>query len=95
MRSHPVFNVGALKRYHRNEIAGRQVEPPPPITDADGFERFYVEKILAHRRERNRLKYLVKWIGYPEATWEPEEFLKNEAGQDLEPLKCYKRQNPH
>ena len=95
MRSHPVFNVGALKRYYKNEIAGRQVEPPPPITDADGFERFYVEKILSHRRERNRLKYLVKWIGYPDATWEPEQYLKNEIGQDLEPLKCYKRQNPH
>ena len=60
MRSHPVFNVGALKHYHRNEIVGCQVEPPPPITDADGFERYYVEKILSHRRDRYGLKYLVK-----------------------------------
>ena len=40
MRSHPIFNVSALKHYHGNEIVGRQVEPPPPITDADGFERY-------------------------------------------------------
>ena len=94
MRSHSVFNVSALKHYHRNEIVGRQVEPPPPITDADGFERYYVEKILSHRRYRHGLKYLVKWTGYPEATWEPERYLKNELGQDLEPLKSYKRLYP-
>ena len=93
MRSHPVFNVTALKRYFKNEIDGRQTEPPPPITDADGFERFFVEKILSHRRDRNGLKYLVKWIGYPDATWEPEKFLKNEIGEDLEPLIKYKRTN--
>ena len=95
MRSYPVFNVSALKHYHGNEIVGRQVEPPPPITDADGFERYFVEKILSHRRDRHGLKYLVKWTGYPEATWEPERYLKNELGQDLEPLKSYKRLNPH
>ena len=93
MRSHPVFNVTALKRYFKNEIDGRQTEPLPPITDADGFERFFVEKILSHRRDRNGLKYLVKWIGYPDATWEPEKFLKNEIGEDLEPLIKYKRTN--
>ena len=95
MRSHPVFNVSALKHSHGNEIVGRQVEPPLPITDADGFERYYVEKILSHRRDRHGWKYLVKWTGYPEATWEPERYLKNELGQDLEPLKSYKHLNPH
>ena len=54
-----------------------------------------MEKILSHRKDRQRLKYLVKWIGYPEATWEPEHYLKNEAGQDLEPLKVYKERFPH
>ena len=68
MRSHPVFNVSALKHYQRNAIVGRQVEPPPPITDADGFERYYVEKILSHRQDRYGLKHLVKWTGYMEAT---------------------------
>ena len=95
MRSHSVFNASALKHYQRNEIVGRQVEPPPPITDADGFERYYVETILSHRRDRHGLKYLVKWTGYPESTWEPERYLKNELGQDLKPLKSYKRLNPH
>ena len=95
MRSHPVFNVNDLKRYQKNELPGRQMEPPPPITDADGFERFYVENILSHRRNRHGLKYLAKWIGYPEGTWEPERHWKSEIGQDLEPLAIYRHHNPH
>ena len=87
--------MSALKKYHPNQIEGRQAQPPPPITDADGFERYLVEKILSHRKDRQRLKNLVKWIGYPEATWEPEHYLKNKAGQDLEPLKEYKERFPH
>ena len=47
MKSHPVFITSALKRYHGKKIEGRQAEPPPPITDADGFERYYVEKMFS------------------------------------------------
>ena len=36
---HPVFNVSALKKYNKNVLVGRTVEPPPPITDLDGFQR--------------------------------------------------------
>ena len=60
MKSHPVLNISALKRYYRKNIEGRQAEPPPPITDADGFERYYVEKVLSHHKDRHGLKYLVK-----------------------------------
>ena len=95
LRCHPVFNVSALKKYNKNVLEGRTVEPPPPITDLDGFQRYIVEKILSHRRRQGKLQYLVKWIGYNDATWEPEHFLKNEAGQDLNPLKRYKEMNPH
>ena len=95
LRCHPVFNVSALKKYNKNVLEGWTVEPPPPITDLDGFQRYIVEKILSHRRRRGKLQYLVKWIGYNDATWEPEHFLKNEAGRDLEPLKRYKEINPH
>ena len=91
---HPVFNVSALK-YNKIVHEGRTVEPPPPITDLDGFQHYIVKKILSHCRRRGKLQYLVKWIGYNDATWEPEHFLKNEAGQDLDPLKRYKEMNPH
>ena len=92
LKCHPVFNITALKKFHQNEFEGRYryTPPPPPITDLGGFERYIVEKILAHKRTRRGTKFLVKWAGYPDATWEPEEFLKNEIGEDLEPLKEYK-----
>ena len=94
LRCPPVFNVSALKKYYKNTIEGREVEPPPPITDLDGFLRFVVGKILSHRRNRRGLQYLVKWIGSHGATWEPERFLLNEAGQDMDPLKLYKAERP-
>ncbi len=41
-------------------------------------EEFEVEKIIGKRKYKNKIKYLVKWKGYPEseATWEPASNLK-------------------
>ena len=89
-RSHPVFNVTALKRYHANTITDRNQPPPPPVTDAVGHTRFIVDEILADRYRGRRRQYLVKWAGYPEPTWEPEENLQNEIGEDLIPLRTFK-----
>ena len=94
LRCHPVFNVSALKKYHENTFEGRYSEPPPPITDLDGYERFIVERILNHRDNRRGRQYLVKWTGYQDATWEPEAYLQNEAGEDLVPLREYKALRP-
>ena len=48
LRIHPLFNVSALKHYHRNElrveIVGRHVEPPPPITDANGLNAIMLKR---------------------------------------------------
>ena len=73
---HPVFNVTALKKYHQNTFEERYTEPPPPITDLDGYERFIVERILNHRDNRRGSQYLIKWTGYQDATWEPEAYLQ-------------------
>ena len=80
-----------LQEYHCR-TGGRT---PPPVTDLDGFQHFAVDKILFHQRNRRGLQYLIKRIGYADATWEPERFLLNEAGQDLDPLKLYKAEHPH
>ena len=95
LHCHPVFNITALKRYNQTNIEGRAVEPPPPVLDLDGHDRYIVERILDHRRNRRGIQYLVKWMGYFDATWEPEAYLKNEIGQDLAPLELYKQFNPH
>lgn len=46
-------------------------------------DRLYtVEKILNKKKEGNKVKYLVKWEGYPmeDSTWEPEENLEYVQG---------------
>ena len=54
----------------------------------DGQEEHEVEGIVAHKRQGQRYRYLVKWLGYPtsENTWEPEVNLKHST----EILKAYK-----
>jgi hypothetical protein len=42
-----------------------------------------VEEILDSRRVRRKLQYLVKWQGYPEPTWEPEEFCADVQTVDV------------
>ena len=76
MKSHLVFNVSALKKYNLNCLEGRTVDPPPPVTDLDGFERSEVECVLSHRRRRHKLEYLVKWVAYLEATWRQRSFSR-------------------
>ena len=87
-RVHPIFNVAALKHYYTD--TSRPVpQPPPPIIDLHGHERYVVESVLSHRIRYRRKQYLVKWEGYSEPTWEPEDNLMNEAGQPLQPLQQY------
>ena len=38
------------------------------MTDLDGFERYIVERVLTHCRNRRGLQFLVKWVGYPDDT---------------------------
>ena len=47
-------------------------QPPDPVLDLDGHERYLVEEILSERKFRGRQQFLVKWIGYDVPTWEPE-----------------------
>ena len=89
IRNHPVFNVSALKKFHKNPFPQRQQAPPPPVIDADGCERFIVEEVLSERIFRGKKQYLVKWKGYDEPTWEPEKNLLNEVGMPIVPLQHF------
>ena len=88
LHCHPVFNVTALKKYFPSDMEGRNVPPPAPIIDLDGFERFIVEE-----ESEWGLQYLVRWKGYPDATWEPAAFLQDEDGHDIIQLQSYKSKN--
>ena len=49
--------------------------PPPLPVIVESEEEWEVEEILDSRRTRGRLQYLVKWRGFTDPTWEPEENL--------------------
>jgi hypothetical protein len=78
MRIHPVFHVSKLTPYNRNTFPGRNQPPPPPIEVEDQLE-WEVSEVLDSRIRRNKLEYLVDWVGYgPDSrTWEPVDNLAN------------------
>jgi len=51
------------------------VTPPPLPVIVKGEEEWEVEEILDSRRIRGQLQYLVKWRGFADPMWEPEENL--------------------
>jgi len=74
------FHVEKLRRYYPTPTQFKGRTPPKPEPEVIVGELEYrVEKILDHKRKRNRDYYLVKWQGYPlsDATWEPMEHLKH------------------
>ena len=59
-----------------------------PVFNVTAFKHFHEDKDI---RPKYRVKeqYLVKWKGYDDPTWEPEDFLLNEAGVHIVPLQNY------
>ena len=76
MKCHPVFHISLLEPTASNPLAGQKQPAPPPNIVDDNVE-FEVEEILDSKLIRKTLKYLVRWVGYDELTWEPAELLKN------------------
>ena len=89
-KAHPVFNVAALRHFHEDvSLRGRPEEPPAPVLDLDGQERYLVEEILSERVFKGKVQYLVKWIGYNEPTWEPRANVLDESGTPIVPLQKF------
>jgi hypothetical protein len=84
MRIHPVFHGSLLSPYHANILPGR-VQPPPPPVEIEGQQEYEVDEVLDSKILRNKLKYLVSWVGYApnDRTWEPAENLENSV-EDVE-----------
>jgi hypothetical protein len=83
---HPVFHASLLSPYHENPAYGPNYARPLPDL-INNEEQYEVEAITAHKRVRGKLRFLVKWKGYPssENTWQTEEDLKDAS----ETLKAY------
>ena len=82
VRKHRVFPVSLLHLAANDPFPGQIHGPPPPVIVNDE-EEWEVEEILDSRRIRRKLQYLVKWRGFAEPTWEPEEFLEEAQAVDV------------
>ena len=76
MKCHPVFHVSLHEPGASDPLAG-QKQPALPLIIMDDNVKFEVEEILDSKLVRKTLKYLVRWVGYDELTWELGELLKN------------------
>lgn len=67
---HPAFHVSMVKPY--TQPVDPPLAPPPP-SRIKGHLHYEVERVLARRKFRGRIQYLVKWVGYPdhENSWLP------------------------
>ena len=92
MHLHPVFHVSLLEPYTTSSILGRLTTPPPPVEFLEEPE-FEVAAILDSKIVRNKLYYLVDWLGYTpnDRTWELATNLVNAADMVTE----FHRQYPH
>ena len=62
MRLHLVFHNSLLEPCHTSLIPNRVVPPPPSVQLVDGPE-YEVTAILDSKIMRNKLYYLVDWVG--------------------------------
>ena len=76
MKVHPVFHVSLLEPSSSDPLPG-QVQPPSPPTVIEDEEYWDFQEILDSRRRRNKIEYLVQWLGYDHPTWEPIEAFDN------------------
>ncbi|KAF2647070.1 hypothetical protein K491DRAFT_553316, partial [Lophiostoma macrostomum CBS 122681] len=77
-RIHPVFHVSLLEDW--NKPPPERGFKPGPIQDPKiKGDQYKVEGILTHKGQPGKLRYLIKWLGWPveESTWEPESNLDN------------------
>jgi hypothetical protein len=72
LRLHPVFHSSLLDSCHTSSLLDCVVSPLPPLQLDDGPE-YDVASILDSKIVRNKLYYLVDWLGYTpsDRTWEP------------------------
>ena len=76
----PVFNYQHLKKYvEAPPEYGERATLPETRTRKPAEEEYEVEKIIAERRTKKGLEYLIRWEGYSPLydTWEPKRSLKN------------------
>lgn len=81
IKAHPTINLEYLKAYYPPVTPDEETQDPSPVMVNDQPE-WEIEHILAERKSRNKMQYLVKWTGFElhDATWESAANLKGTIG---------------
>jgi len=75
-RSAPTTFDDSPSPFPRNRTSLRV---PAPLIHSDGSQRYVVESIVDHKKKKNEMMYLVKWLGYQDNTWEPHSQLSQDV----------------
>ncbi|KAL5526824.1 hypothetical protein ACEPAF_8550 [Sanghuangporus sanghuang] len=81
---HPIFNKVLLKPAVQLSFESQMRPPPPPPIIVDEHEEYEVEEILDSRLHRGKLQFLVKWVGYEEATWQLDSDVNTNAQEVIQ-----------
>ena len=90
---HPVFHVSLVKKAAEDPLPSQLTidnepgmifdTPEDPSFVAINFDGEYtIERILRHRRQGRGWHLFVKWLGWPEPTWEPLQQLQKTTALD-------------
>lgn len=80
----PTFHTSLVKMFRQNDddkFPQRTLHAPGPVT-VDGFDEYFVDKFIDHKKIGSKVQYLVRWVGEgpEEDRWIAGEYLdKNEA----------------
>ena len=79
LKIHPVVHIANLKKFVVNPekfLERKELSVPEPMKDSQGETVYAVDEILNVKIERKKRFFLVKWTGYDDPSWEPEELLR-------------------
>jgi transposase InsO family protein len=78
MKIHPVFHAEKLRKDAGDPLPGQANPEPTPLELEDGNEEYEVQKVLAVKLVRGKLKYRIQWKGWdPDPEWYPASALSN------------------
>ena len=86
MKIHPIISIAHLEQAPDDPFNRQPVEPGPVVID--GKDQYVVDRIVGHEQRGRRRWFEVKWLGYGQTTWEPENMIREDV---LQLVKEYER----